>query len=63
MDNSKRIEEEARKNVEKVSGAMAQEGMPLTKEIKDKLFNCYIGKTTFEKERKKVIEKYRRIYG
>jgi len=63
MNNSKKIEEEAKKNVEKVSGAMAQEGMPLTDEIKKKLYNCFIGKTTFEEERQKVIEKYRRIYG
>ena len=41
---------------------MAQEGMPLTKDIKKKLYNCIIGKTTTTKERKKVIEKYRGIY-
>lgn len=63
MDNYKNIEEEAKKNVKKVSGAMAQEGMPLTKELKQKLYNCLVGKTTFEEERKKVIEKYRGIYG
>ena len=42
---------------------MAQEGMPLTEEIKKKLYNCITGKSTYEQERKKVIEKYRRIYG
>ncbi len=42
---------------------MAQEGMPLTKEIKQKLYNCIIGKSTTEIERNKVLEKYRRIYG
>ena len=42
---------------------MSQEGMPLTKEIKRKLYNCIIGKTTTEIERKKIIEKYRGIYG
>lgn len=49
--------------IKKVDGAMAQEGMPLTKEIKEKLYNCLTGKSTYEKEREKVIEKYRRIYG
>ena len=49
--------------IKKVDGAMAQEGMPLTKEIKQKLYNCLTGKSTYEKEREKVIEKYRRIYG
>ena len=49
--------------IKKVNGAMAQEGMPLTKEIKQKLYNCITGKSTYEKERKKIIEKYRRIYG
>ena len=42
---------------------MAQKGMPLTKELKQKLYECIIRKTTTEIERKKVIEKYRRIYG
>lgn len=36
--------------------------MPLTNEIKQKLYNCITGKTTYEKERKKVIEKYNKIY-
>ena len=42
---------------------MAQEGMPLTKELKQKLYNCIIGKSTTEIERRKVTEKYRGIYG
>ena len=37
--------------------------MPLTKELKQKLYNCIIGKTTTIVERKKIIEKYRKIYG
>ena len=35
----------------------------ISKDIKKKLYNCIIGKTTTTKERKKVIEKYRGIYG
>lgn len=42
---------------------MAQEGMPLTKRIKQKLYNCIIGKSTTEVERRKIIEKCREIYG
>ena len=38
-------------------------GMPLTDEIKKKLYDCITGKSSYDKERKKVIEKYRRIYG
>ena len=49
--------------IKKVNGAMSQEGMPLTKDLKQKLYNCLIGKTTTEIERKKIIEKYRGQYG
>lgn len=64
MDEDKKIiEKEIQEKIRKVDGAMAQEGMPLTDEIKQKLYNCIIGKSTTEKERKMVLEKYRRIYG
>ena len=56
-------EQEVQEKIRKVDGAMAQEGMPLTKEIKEKLYNCLTGKSTYEQERKKIIDKYRRIYG
>ena len=56
-------EEEIQKQIKKIDSTMALEGMPLTDEIKERLYNCMIGKTTFEKERKKILEKYRRIYG
>lgn len=64
MDNKKYKEKvEIQEKIRRVDGAMAQEGMPLTKDIKKKLYNCIIGKNTTTKERKKVIEKYRGIYG
>ena len=63
MDNKKLTEKEIQEKIKKVNGAMAQEGMPLTKEIKQKLYDCIIGKSSTEKERQKVIEKYRGIYG
>lgn len=56
-------EEEIQEKIRKVDGAMAQEGMPLTEETKKKLYDCITGKSTYEKERQKIIEKYRRIYG
>lgn len=59
----KQTEKEIQEKIRKVDGAMAQEGMPLTKEIKQKIYNCIIGKSTTEIERNKVLEKYRRIYG
>ncbi len=63
MDNKTQMEKEIQEKIRKVDGAMTQEGMPLTKELKQKLYNCIIGKSTTEKERMKVIEKYRGIYG
>ena len=56
-------EKEIQNKIEKVDGAMSQEGMPLTKELKSILYNCYTGKSTFDAERKKMIDKYRKIYG
>ena len=63
MNSKTQTEQEIQEKIKKVDGAMAQEGMPLTKEIKQKLYNCIIGKSTTEVERRKVIEKYRGIYG
>ena len=63
MKNKDLTENEINEKIRKIDGAMAQEGMPLTKEIKKKLYNCLIGKTTTDIERKKVIERYKNIYG
>ena len=63
MSNNNQIEKAIQEKIKKVDGAMAQEGMPLTKEIKQKLYNCMIGKSSTEIERKKIIDKYRGIYG
>ncbi len=62
MNNKRQNEKEIQDKIRKVNGAMAQEGMPLTRELKQKLYNCIIGKSTTEIERKKIIEKYRGIY-
>lgn len=62
-NNKEQIEKEIKEKIKKIDGAMAQEGMPLTKELKQKLYNCIIGKSTTEIERNKVMEKYRKIYG
>ena len=64
MDNKKLTEEEIQEKIKKVNGAMAQEGMPLTKELKQKLYDCIIGKSSTEKEREKIIEKVgEKFYG
>ena len=64
MNNNKKIsEKEIQEKIRKVDGAMTQGGMPLTEEIKQKLYDCIIGKSTTDIERKKIMEKYRRIYG
>ena len=62
MDKKVLSEKEIQEKIRKVDGAMAQEGMPLTDEIKKKLYDCITGKSSYDKERAKVIEKYRRIY-
>ncbi len=61
--NKQQTEKEILEKIKKVDGAMAQEGMPLTEEIKKQLYNCITGKSTTEIERNKVLEKYKRIYG
>ena len=63
INNKVLTEKEIQEKIKKVDGAMAQEGMPLTKELKQKIYNCIIGKSTTEIERRKIIEKYRGIYG
>lgn len=63
MKNSNLTEKEINEKIRKVDGAMAQEGMPLTEEIKKKLYNCLTGKTTIDIERRKVLERYKKIYG
>lgn len=45
-------EKEIKSKIREVNGTMAQEGMPLTKELKQKIYNCLSGKTTYEDERK-----------
>lgn len=62
-NNKKQTEKEIKEKIRKVDGAMSQEGMPLTVEIKQKLYNCITGKSTTEIERNKILEKYRGIYG
>lgn len=62
MNDKKLTENEIQEKINKVDGAMAQEGMPLTKELKEVLYNCITGKSTTEKERRKIVEKYKGIY-
>ncbi len=62
MNDKKLTENEIQEKINKVDGAMAQEGMPLTKELKEILYNCITGKSTTEKERRKIVEKYKGIY-
>lgn len=61
--NKKLTLKEINAKIKKINGAMAQEGMPLTKNEKKVLYNCIVGKTTSKVERQKIIEKYRKIYG
>jgi len=64
MNNKNSIsEKEVNERIEKVNGAMAQEGMPLTDEEKEVLRNCIIGKTTHAIERDKILTQCRSLYG
>ena len=63
MNNKEQTKKDIQEKIKKVDSAMAHEGMPLTKELKLKLYNCIIVKSTTEIKRKKIIEKYREIYG
>ena len=42
---------------------MPLEGMPLTEDFKEILKKCLYGVTSTQKEREKIIERYRKIYG
>lgn len=66
MKSSKDVklnEMELKEQIRKIDGAMAQEGMPLTQEIKENIRKCLLGKSTTEIECQKVIERYKKIYG
>lgn len=43
-----------------VCATMKMEGMPLTDEDKNRILNCLSGKSTFDIEIKKIVEKYNR---
>ena len=60
---SNKTNKEIEERIRKINGAMALEGMPLTKEEKDILRRCHMGLTTTEKERQKILADCRRIYG
>lgn len=53
----KKEESKLEERIKKVNGAMTQEGMPLTKEDIDALTECILGKTTYEIERQKILER------
>ena len=66
MNNGKQeglTSKEVQETIKKIDGSMAQEGMPLTKEIKNNIKKCLTGQSTAEKECQKVIERYKQIYG
>ena len=62
MKNNILLNDDIKSKIQRIDGTMAQEGMPLTDELKQKLYNCMIGKTTTKIEREKVISKYKKLY-
>lgn len=57
MNNKEQTKKDIQEKIKKVDSAMTQEGMPLTKELKLKLYNYIIGKSTTEIKRKKNYRK------
>ena len=51
------------KKIQEIDNTMALEGMPLTAEFKETLKQCFYGTTSTTKERQKIIDRYKRIYG
>ena len=52
MNNKKQKEKQIQEKIKKIDGAMAQEGMPLTDELIQNLYNCIFGKSTCEIDRR-----------
>ena len=52
-------EAEIEKKIKKIDNDMALEGMPLTAELKKTIRNCFLGKTSFEKEIEKLKKEYK----
>ena len=63
MEEKIKFEKDVDKKIKEIDSTMALEGMPLTKEFKETLRKCFYGTTTTEKERKKILERYKQIYG
>ena len=55
------LEKAIDKKIKKIDSTMALEGRPLTKEFKETLKKCFYGTTTTEKEREKILERYKQI--
>ena len=58
-----KFEKEVEEKIKEINSTMALEGMPLTKEFKETLKKCFYGITSTEKEREKILERYKQIYG
>jgi len=52
---------EIEEKIRRLDAAMAQEGMPLSEELKRKLYQCFKGQTSIEDERKKTLMKYKKF--
>lgn len=63
MKKNKLTNEEINMIIKHVDGTMAIEGVSLTDENKQIAYNCLNGKSTFEEERKKILDRYKEIYG
>lgn len=57
------FEKDIENKIREIDNTMALEGMPLSKDFKEALKNCFYGTTSMEKERQKILDRYKRIYG
>lgn len=57
------MEERTRQIIKEVNTNMSLEGMPLTDEDKEVIRKCLEGESTFEKERKKLLNECKSLYG
>ena len=62
-EKEKKFKKEVEQKIKEIDNTMALEGMPLTKEFKETLKKCFYGVTSTEKEREKILERYKQMYG
>ena len=58
-----KFDADVEKKIREIDSTMSLEGMALSKDFKETLKKCFYGTTSTEKERQKILDRYKRIYG